>query len=117
MVFLRNVAALLAGVVTAGLVIGTTEAIAHSRLGGSSLFLAVALGYGLGTFVGTLVVSRLSGARWPSLTLPAILAALVVLNLFAIDHPIWFLPAAAATMALGFWAAEAFSRTQASRDG
>lgn len=97
----RKLMGVVAGTISAGLAIAATEALAHGRITGDALFAAVAVGYGLGAFGGSLVAIRLSGARWPAVVVTAVLALLALLNLFALPHPMWFVPVAAVTLGAG----------------
>ncbi|ASR53024.1 hypothetical protein B5J99_17460 [Blastomonas fulva] len=106
----RKILAVVLGTVTAGLAIAGVEMLAHGRITGDALFAAVAAGYGLGAFGGSLVAFRLSGARWTAVAVTAILALLAIGNLFALPHPMWFVPVAAVTLAAGHAAAIAVSR-------
>lgn len=103
--FGRSTLGIVAGTLTAGLVIASVEALAHGRAAGDALFGAVAGAYGLGAFGGSLVALRLSGARWTAVVVTMVLALLAIINLFAMPHPMWFVPVAAAMLAAGHFAA------------
>ena len=113
--FGRSILGTVAGIMTAGLVIAGVEAMAHGRVAGDALFGVVAGGYGLGAFGGSLVALRLSGARWTAVVVTVVLALLVIVNLFAMPHPIWFVPVAGATLAAGHFAAIVTARRSGSR--
>ncbi len=97
----RKLTGVVAGTISAGLVIAGTEALAHGRITGDALFAAVAVGYALGAFGGSLVAFRLAAARWPAVVVTAVLALLAIINLFALPHPIWFVPVAAVALVAG----------------
>lgn len=101
MTIVRRGLAVLGGVVAASLTIAATEALIHFALTGRSMFVAVVVGYGLGSVVGTAAATYFSD-RKTSLAVPAVLAALATVNLFAFPHPGWFMPAAALTLLLGW---------------
>ncbi len=106
----RKILAPVLGIAAAGATIAAVETLAHGRIAGDALFAAVAAGYGFGAFIGGLVALRLCGERWAALTVAGCLAALAILNLFAIQHPMWFIPVAAITLAAGYAAATAADR-------
>lgn len=106
----RPLLAFLAGLVAAGLTIAVVEAVAHGAVSGEALFGAVAAGYGLGALVGGVVANRLSPARWPGIVVTLALAALALLNLVTIAHPVWFVPVAALALAAGHLAAGRLAR-------
>lgn len=99
----RNIGAVAAGVVAAGMVIAVVEMLIHAVTEGDAMFFAVALGYGLGAMTGTWLALKISPARTVGVVVTALLAALAVSNLFIIDHPIWFVPLAAFLLAIGWW--------------
>lgn len=102
--WIRKSGAVVAGLIAAGLTIMLVETAAHGRLAGDALFGAVAGGYGLGAFVGAALAMWIARSRGPAMVVVAGLAILSVVNLFAISHPIWFVPVAAAALVLGWWA-------------
>lgn len=110
----RKIVALVLGIVTAGVVIAIVEGMAHGRVEGDALFGTVAVGYGLGAFAGDLVALRLSGARWVAITATCILGLLGIINMFALPHPLWFAPVAAASLAAGLFAAIGTARRRGS---
>ncbi len=102
MAIVRNVAAVLGGVIAAGVVIALVETVGHSVLEGGSVIGAAAVGYGLGALVGTVVATMIAG-RQAAVAVPFILAVLAAFNFVSFPHPRWFAPAAVAALALGWW--------------
>lgn len=108
---IRNILALIVGIFAAGAVIALTEFAGHSLLGegaGVALFFIVAIGYGLGAMAASAIASSISTDLWPAITACVLLAGLGLANLFAFPHPIWFAPAAAATLTCGYFAGRRF---------
>lgn len=97
----RTIMAILGGVIVAGVAIALVEAVGHATLEGEPVFVAAAIGYGLGALVGT-VAATLIADRRTAIAVPMILAGLAAFNLFSFPHPWWFAPAALATLALGW---------------
>jgi len=108
---IRNILALIVGVFAAGAVIALTEFAGHSLLGeeaGDTLFVVVAIGYGLGAMTASAIATRISTDLWPAIAACVLLAGLALANLFAFPHPIWFTPVAAATLTGGYFAGRIF---------
>jgi FtsH-binding integral membrane protein len=91
-----------AGVLVSGAVIGVWEMAAHSVLRRDPLFLAVALGYGVGGLFGSAVAAWLAD-RGAALTVVIAVAALAAVNLLSFPHPLWFAPVAALFLTSGGW--------------
>ena len=102
MTVMRKFGGVLAGVLAAGAVIAGVETAGHSLAGGEAVFAFAIAGYGLGALAGAMVCTMIAGRR-PSIAVPLVLAVLAILNLFALPHPVWFVPAAAAALAGGWW--------------
>lgn len=100
---IREIAAGFAGLVAASLVVMAVEALAHGQFKGDALFVAVAIGYGLGALAGSTLATMIAWTRWPAIIVAVVLALLGIVNLFAIDHPIWFVPVAVIVLAAGWW--------------
>ena len=100
---LRNIAGVLAGCLCAAVVIAIIEMIAHANLSDDALFAAVALGYGIGAMAGASTAIRIAGTRWPGAAVAILLAVLATINLFALEHPGWFMPVAAVILLAGWW--------------
>lgn len=109
MTILRNIGAVTLGLVAAGATIAAVEAVAHGRMGPETIFGAVAAGYGIGAFAGGFVASKIATSRWPIMAVPVALALLAIANLFAIAHPLWFVPVAALALVAGTLAARAIA--------
>lgn len=100
---IRTAGAVVAGVFGAGLVIAAVESVAHRLAGADTAFLGAVFGYGLGAAVGTAIASRIGAGRFSALV-PVVLVVLAVINLLSFPHPLWFVPAAALSLALGWFA-------------
>lgn len=98
---LKTIVGVVVGVVAAGLPIAGVEAVAHGRLQGDALFIAVIIGYGIGAFLGTAVAAKIAGARM-AMAVPLLLGLLATLNLFAFPHPWWFAPLGIVALAIGW---------------
>lgn len=98
---LRNVLAFIGGVFAAGAVIALVEIAGHSFASEAGLFAIVAAGYGLGALAGSAMAARIGTHSWPPMGVALALAAMAILNLFAIAHPVWFIPAAAVALIAG----------------
>ena len=102
---LRNILAIIAGALGAGLTIAVVEMAGHALTpsdAGAVLFAVVAFGYGVGAVVASGIASRISSLRWPAVVACLILASLAVSNLFIVAHPMWFVPVAAVLMFAGY---------------
>lgn len=102
MTVMRTIGGVLAGVLAAGAVIAVVETAGHSLASGEAVFVLVIAGYGLGALAGAMVCTLIAGRR-PSIAVPLVLAVLAMLNLFALPHPVWFVPAAGLALAAGWW--------------
>ena len=109
MAWMKIIGGVLAGVLVAGGAIGLMESQIHAKLKGDSLFVGVAVSYGIAAMLGSMVAFLIGGAT-PALAAAVLLFALAVFNLFAIAHPGWFLFAAALTISAGWWAGTRIAR-------
>jgi hypothetical protein len=119
MATLRSILAVGAGVVAAGVVIATTEGLAHGRLSGDGPFIGAIIGYGLGAAAGTAVAAIIVQARAARLV-PVLLALLALINLLSFSHPWWFAPGAGAALLVGWYIGTLIAKTRlggAVRDG
>lgn len=98
----RKILAVLAGVISAGVTVTLVEAIGHAAVSGEAVFGVAVGGYALGALVGT-VVAQMIADRRTAVAVPLLLAVLATVNLFSFPHPQWFIPAAAVSLALGWW--------------
>lgn len=102
----RKIIGVVAGILCAGVVIALVESVGHAIGRGAAVFGFAAGGYGLGAAVGTAVATVIAGAR-VAVAVPLVLAVLAAINLFAMPHPMWFVPAAVVALAAGWWAGRA----------
>lgn len=98
----RRILAVLAGVISAGVTVALVEGIGHAAVTGEAVFGVAVGGYALGALVGT-VVAQIIADRRTAVAVPLALAVLAAVNLFSFPHPLWFIPAAAVSLALGWW--------------
>ena len=101
MSWMRKGLAVVAGGVTAGCVIALTEMLAHGRTADDGPFIGAIVGYALGAMVGTAVASAIASGPVARLV-PALLGVLALINVLSFPHPIWFIPAAAAALIVGW---------------
>lgn len=102
MKILSKVLSVGAGVVAAGLVIASVEAVGHALFQGDAAFALALVGYGFGSATGAFVAARLAD-RICSAAVTGLLAVLAAINLFAFPHPLWFAPTAIVVLLFG-WA-------------
>lgn len=100
---MRRILAVLAGVLAAGGVIALIEMLVHQQLTGDGRFLGAVIGYGAGALVGTVIAGVIASASVARL-IPVMLAGLALINLLSFPHPLWFVPAAAASLLAGWFA-------------
>lgn len=102
---IRVTAAILAGIVAAGGIIATVEAVGHGAANsGATPFVSALAGYALGTVAGSAIATRIAGQGIAGVCVALALALLAAANLFAIPHPGWFAPTAALLFLGGGWA-------------
>lgn len=101
----RMLGAGVAGLIAASLCIAGVEAIAHRAGSGELLFAAAAAGLGVGAAIGGALAVRIGGRPVLAWIIALLLALLALINVYAFPHPVWFVPAAAAALALGAWIA------------
>ena len=99
----RSILAVLGGVIGAGVMIALIEYVGHALASGEAVFGVAAAGYGVGALAGTFIATLIADRR-AAVAVPTILAVLAAVNLFSFPHPVWFVPAAIAALALGWWA-------------
>ncbi len=102
MTMLRKIGGVVGGVLAAGLVIAGVETAGHGVARGEAVFALAVAGYGLGALAGSALCTALAGRKL-SMAVPIVLGVLALVNLFAFPHPVWFVPAAAAILAAGWW--------------
>lgn len=102
---LRNALALGGGLLAAAACVAGTEMVGHALLSPDSAFGATVSALGLGTLIGGSIAVRVAGAPAFAWIIAAVLAALSLVNVLSFAHPYWFVPAVAAALALGGWAA------------
>ena len=98
----RQVLGACGGVIVASLVVALVEAVGHAAVAGQVVFGVAVIGYALGALAGTVLAQAIADRR-TAVAVPLVLAILAVINLFSFPHPLWFAPAAAAALALGWW--------------
>ncbi len=101
----RNALALVGGMLAAAACVAGAEMVGHALLSPDAAFVAPVAALGLGTLIGGSIAVRVAGAPTFAWIIAAVLAALSLVNLLSFAHPYWFVPAAAAALALGGWAA------------
>jgi pimeloyl-ACP methyl ester carboxylesterase len=101
MAILRKVLSVGGGVIVAGAVIAGVEALGHAQFEGEGAFGAAVVGYGLGAATGAFTAARIAD-RLCSIIVTGLLAILATINLFAFPHPLWFAPAAAIALLIGW---------------
>lgn len=111
---MRQVIGGVTGVLAAGATIALVEAVGHGAGPGVNIFGAAILGYGLGCAIGSLAATLIAG-RGLSLVVPAVLAVLAVINLFAFPHPWWFPLAAVGAFAAGWLAGSGLAQSLRNR--
>lgn len=101
---IRQAMGVVAGIAICILIIMVLEMAGHSFLTGDWLFLAPLAAYLLAAAGGGWVAIRVAGRRrwWLPALVVAFLAAGTIMNLTMMAHPVWFGPAAAISLALGF---------------
>ncbi|MFY8092900.1 MAG: hypothetical protein ACOVN0_05385 [Niveispirillum sp.] len=103
---IRQVAGILAGIILCILIIISFETLGHDLLDGEAVYLAPVIAYLLAAAVGGIAAIKVAGLRrwWLPGIIAGFLAFGTVMNLIAMDHPVWFAPAAALALAVGFFA-------------
>lgn len=112
----RNIAAVLGGIAVAGGVVALVEAAGHALVAPAVAFAVAVGGYGLGALAGTALATAVAGRR-VAIAVPVVLALLAAINLFVLPHPAWFVPAAAAALALGWWLGAGLGSARRGRGG
>lgn len=102
---IRQVAGVLVGIILCILIIMAVEMLGHALLTGQAAFMAPILAYLLAATVGGVAAIKVAGVRrwWLPGIIAAFLAFGTVMNMAAMDHPVWFAPAAALALAAGFY--------------
>ncbi|MEL6789806.1 MAG: hypothetical protein AAFO78_04440 [Pseudomonadota bacterium] len=101
----RTGVALVVGVLVGGAAVAGVEATGHAFLKGPALFIIAALGLGIGSLLGTTAALFIGRRRWLAPTIGIVLWGLMLMNVFAFAHPVWFAPTATVLIALGVFAA------------
>lgn len=99
--WMRNGLAVVAGVMAAGCVIALTEMLSHALSADAGPFIGAIVGYGLGAMLGTAVAGTIAWGPVAGLV-PALLGVLALINVLSFKHPIWFTPAAALALIVGW---------------
>ncbi|MBB3032925.1 hypothetical protein [Alteriqipengyuania lutimaris] len=102
MIWVKLIGGAVLGVFGSGLAIMLLEKTVHSRLEGTTMFVAVVVIYAVAAVLGA-VLSGWIGGTWAAVAVGVLLAALAAMNTFAMPHPIWFIPASALAIAAGCW--------------
>lgn len=107
----RQLAGVFLGIVICILIIMAMEVAGHALLSGDAVFAAPLLAYLLASAVGGVVAVKVAGVRrwWLPSIVTGFLALGTVMNLAAMEHPVWFAPVAALALAAGFYAGWRFT--------
>jgi len=103
--WVRKTLALVGGMLAATACVAGVEAAGHALLSPGYAFGAAVAALGLGALIGGSVAARVAGTPAFGWIVAAVLAALSLVNVLSFAHPYWFVPAGAAALALGGWAA------------
>lgn len=103
----RQVAGVIAGIILCMIIIMGVEMAGHMVLTGEALFAGPVVAYLIAAAAGGFVAIKVAGLRrwWLPAIVAGVLALGTVMNLTMMEHPVWFAPAAAAALALGYAAA------------
>lgn len=100
----RQVAGVVMGIIVAMIIIMGVEMAGHSVLTGDALFAGPVVAYLIAAAAGGFVAIKVAGVRrwWLPGIIVAVLALGTIMNLTMMAHPIWFAPAAALALAVGY---------------
>lgn len=101
MSWMRNGVAVVAGVGAAGCAIALAEMLAHGRTSGDEPFFGAIIGYALGALAGTSITGMIASGPVARLV-PLLLGVLALINVLSFPHPMWFVPAAALALTVGW---------------
>lgn len=107
---LRTVGAAILGVLVGGLAIAGIEVIIHQGLKGESVFGAAAVALGIAAAIGGALAARLGRSALSAWMVVGGLGALSLVNVFSFSHPVWFTPAAAASLLVAGWVSSQVAR-------
>lgn len=100
----RQVAGVVVGIILAMIIIMGVEMAGHGLLSGEAVFAGPIVAYLIAAGAGGFVSIKVAGVRrwWLPGIIVAVLALGTVMNLTMMVHPIWFAPAAALALAVGY---------------
>ncbi len=100
----RQVAGVVAGIILCMVIIMAVEMAGHALFRGEAVFAGPVVAYLIAATVGGFTAIKVAGVRrwWLPGIIVTVLAAGTIMNLTMIEHPVWFVPAAAMALIAGY---------------